>query len=235
MDGFRQDGFRTRIGTELVNEDNLKGFYMGDGATYIYRHGDEYLNVFPFGDWRKIPGITSYETDAPVPSPRKYGAHTRNESAFVGGVTDGRTGMTAMVVNRDGVHARKAWVMTNDYVLCLGAGIKTDSTLSLTTSVDQRKKRGELSYFQNNRWHTVNGTFKSNGKALRFYHDSTGYILMQQANSVAISEKAFRQLVRFYGILYSAAGRRGGCFFVYTSSERIAGFLSIPDITCRFG
>ena len=177
------------IGTELVNEDNLKGFYMGDGVTYIYRHGDEYLNVFPFWDWRKIPGIISYETDAPVPSPRKYGAHTRNESAFVGGVTDGRTGMTAMVVNRDGVHARKAWVMTDDNVLCLGAGIKTDSTLSLTTSVDQRKKRGELSYFQNNRWHTVNGTFKSNGKALRFYHDSTGYILMQQANSVAISEK----------------------------------------------
>ena len=55
------------IGTELVNEDNLKGFYMGDGATYIYRNGDEYLNVFPFWDWRKVPGITSYESDAPIP------------------------------------------------------------------------------------------------------------------------------------------------------------------------
>lgn len=177
------------IGTELVNEDNLKGFYMGDGATYIYRHGDEYLNVFPFWDWRKIPGITSYESDAPVPSPRSYGAHTRNESSFVGGVTDGHTGMTAMVLNRDGVHARKAWIMTDDYVLCLGAGIKTDSTLNLTTSIDQRKKRGELSYLENNRWNTVNGTFTATGKALRFYHDSTGYILMQPSNSVLISEK----------------------------------------------
>ena len=79
--------------------------------------------------------------------------------------------------------------MTDDYVLCLGAGIKTDSTLNLTTSIDQRKKRGELSYLENNRWNTVNGTFTATGKALRFYHDSTGYILMQPSNSVSISEK----------------------------------------------
>ena len=177
------------IGTELVNEDNLKGFYMGDGATYIYRNGDEYLNVFPFWDWRKIPGVTSYESDAPVPSPRNYGAHVRNETAFVGGVTDGHIGMTAMILNRDGVHARKAWVMTDEFVLCLGAGIRTDSTLSLTTSIDQRNKRGELSYFEDNRWTPVNGTFSASGKALRFFHHSTGYILMQPENSVAIAEK----------------------------------------------
>ena len=45
------------IGTELVNEDNLKGFYMGDGALYTYCRGDEYLNIFPFWDWRKIPAL----------------------------------------------------------------------------------------------------------------------------------------------------------------------------------
>lgn len=40
---------RRVIGTELVNEDNLKGYYLGDGATYYYVRGDEYLEVFPFG------------------------------------------------------------------------------------------------------------------------------------------------------------------------------------------
>lgn len=177
------------IGTELVNEDNLKGFYMGDGATYIYRNGDEYLNVFPFWDWRKIPGITSYESDAPVPSPRSYGAHTRNETAFVGGVTDGHTGMTAMMLNRDGLDACKSWVVTDELMLCLGAGIRSDSALSITTSIDQRMKQGALSYLDNGRWNPVNGTFTATGKALRFFHDSTGYILMQPENSVAISEK----------------------------------------------
>lgn len=187
------------IGTELVNEDNLKGFYMADGATYIYRKGDEYLNVFPFWDWRKIPGITSYESDAPVPSLRNYGDHTRNESPFVGGVTDGHTGMTAMVLNRDGLHARKSWVMTDKFVLCLGAGIATDSTLYITTSIDQRKKRGDLSYLKDNRWQTVDGTMKSEGKALRFFHDSTGYILMQPEHCVAISEKRSGRWSDFMG------------------------------------
>lgn len=187
------------IGTELVNEDNLKGFYMADGATYIYGRGDEYLNVFPFWDWRKIPGITSYEDEAPVPSLRNYGDHTRNESPFVGGVTDGRTGMTAMVLNRDGLHARKSWVMTDKFVLCLGAGIATDSTLYITTSIDQRKKRGDLSYLKDNRWHTVDGTMKSDGKALRFFHDSTGYILMQPEHCVAVAEKRSGRWSDFMG------------------------------------
>ena len=35
------------IGTELVNEDNLKGYYMADGALYTYVRGDEYHNIFP--------------------------------------------------------------------------------------------------------------------------------------------------------------------------------------------
>lgn len=33
------------IGTELVNEDNLKGYYMADGAVYTYIRGDEYHNI----------------------------------------------------------------------------------------------------------------------------------------------------------------------------------------------
>ena len=155
--------------------------------------------MFPFWDWRKVPGITSYESDAPIPSPRTYGAHVRNETTFVGGVTDGSTGMTAMILNRDGAHARKSWVITDDFVLCLGAGIQTDSTLNLATSIDQRLKQGELAYWENNRWNPVDGTVTITGKAPRFYHDSTGYILMQPENSVAISEKRSGRWSDFMG------------------------------------
>lgn len=172
------------IGTELVNEDNLKGFYMADGATYIYRTGNEYLNVFPFWDWRKIPGITCYESSDPVPVPRQYGDHTRNETNFAGGTTNGHTGMTAMILNRDGIHARKAWLTTDRFVLCLGAAIHTDSILPLTTSIDQRNKRGELLCLNDNQ---------------RFYHDSTGYILMQPADCIALSEKRTGRWADFMG------------------------------------
>ena len=47
------------VGTELINEDNLLGYYLGDGATFYYRRGDEYLDVFLLWDWRKVPGVTT--------------------------------------------------------------------------------------------------------------------------------------------------------------------------------
>ena len=56
------------IGTELVNEDNLKGYYMADGALYTYVYGDEYHNIFPFWNWRRIPGITTYDERPPQPA-----------------------------------------------------------------------------------------------------------------------------------------------------------------------
>lgn len=182
------------IGTELVNEDNLNGFYMGDGATYIYQKGDEYLNIFPLWDWRKIPGITSYESEAAIPRRKAL-----NQSSFVGGVTDGQTGMTTMVFNRDGIKAHKSWVLTKNFVLCLGAGIQSDSTLSLATSIDQRVKRGSLSYYKDQVWTPVNGTIQSMEKQARFFHDNTGYIVLQPDNCVAISEKRSGDWSEFMG------------------------------------
>lgn len=187
------------IGTELVNEDNLKGFYMGDGALYTYCRGDEYLNVFPFWDWRKIPGITSYESDAPVPAFYRYGEHVRNTTSFVGGVTDGQTGLTAMVLDRDGLTARKSWIFTDDYVLCLGAGIHSDSTLAITTSIDQRVKHGDLLRYAGGNWLPVQGSYVSSPEKLRFFHDNTGYILLQPSTCVAFSEKRSGRWCDFMG------------------------------------
>lgn len=178
------------IGTELVNEDNLKGYYLADGATYFYTRGDEYLNDFPFWDWRKVPGITSYESSAPLPRVgRKAG---RNNSDFVGGVTDGEYGLTAMELNRDGLKAHKAWVFTNDFVVCIGAGIQSDSLAAIATSIDQRMKRAQLLYMEGKQWKTVAGKKQDQPtKETRFFHDNTGYILLKgnEAQCVAQTEK----------------------------------------------
>lgn len=56
--------------------------------------------------------------------------------------------MTVMDFNKDGIQARKAWVMTDNFVLCLGAGIQSDSALTVTTSIDQRLKRDNLLVLQ---------------------------------------------------------------------------------------
>lgn len=173
------------VGTELINEDNLKGYYMADGATYIYQRGDEYLNIFPLWDWRKIPGITSYDTPGSIPTCN--GSQSRNQSAFVGGVTDGHFGMTAMKMNREGLKAHKSWVFTDQFIVCLGAGIQTDSNVVVATSVDQRIQHGNLLSIPS-----------SSGQ--RFYHDHTGYIFLQPTACAARIQKRAGQWHDFMGM-----------------------------------
>ena len=105
------------IGAELVNEENLSGYHLADGALYLYQGGDEYTDIFPVWDWRKIPGVTCAQTDIPAFKTSSI------ESDFVGGVSDGTHGCAALDYVRDGVVAKKAWFFGANSVVCLGAGI----------------------------------------------------------------------------------------------------------------
>lgn len=164
---------RQIIGTETLNGDNMKGFYSADGATYLYQDGREYLDIFPLWDWRKLPGVTSFDTDASVPvSP------ARNQSDFVGGLSNGQQGMTVMDLNRAGIQGSKAWIFTDNFVLCLGAGIKADSTLAVTTAIEQCHRRGDLLLLDDNVWRAIDGRKQVSGqKEARFFHHNTGYIV----------------------------------------------------------
>jgi len=49
----------------------------------------------------------------------------------------GLRGMTAMELDRDGLHAFKSWLFTEDFVVCLGTGLRSDSSLRVSTTVNQ--------------------------------------------------------------------------------------------------
>lgn len=169
------------IGGESGNGDNLQGYYLADGATYLYRTGGEYDNIYPCWDWRKLPGVTAYDATGLLPQ-LTWGSY-RNGSRFVGNVNDGADGLTALDLRRDGLTARKAWIFTPEYVLCLGAAIASDSSCAVTTSVEQRLKRGEVWILDGNRWKRAGAeTRRPIGPAgLRFFHDGNGYILWNEA------------------------------------------------------
>lgn len=189
------------IGTELVNEDNLKGYYMADGALYTYVRGDEYHNIFPFWNWRRIPGITTYESNAPIPDPNRTDA--RNKSSYVSGASYESTGITAMQLNRNGLTANKAWIFTNDYILCIGGNIQSDSTATILTSIDQRFKRGKVWSHQHK----------------RFFHDNTGYILLQADTCIALTEKKQGQWHDFMG-MYKPMIQEDEIFSIYLKHRK---------------
>ncbi|MCF6332386.1 MAG: polysaccharide lyase 8 family protein [Draconibacterium sp.] len=161
------------IGAESCNAENIQGYYMGDGATYLYQTGDEYRNIFPFWDWRKIPGTTTQQDDEilPVLTARGY----RIESNFVGGVSDGENGIAVMDYNRNGLKARKSWFMFDNKVVCLGAGISLSQGLLVTTSINQSFLKGDVEQKTNN---------NKSGKSLVFdwiLHDNIGYVFPVKA------------------------------------------------------
>lgn len=183
------------VGAEAGNGDNLKGYYLADGATYTYVDGDEYNNIFPCWDWRKIPGITSHQTNAPLKQLSWKGY--RNQSDFVGNVSDNKTGMTAMDFRRDGITAKKLWIFTDRYMLCIGTDINSDS--AVTTSIEQRIKKGDLYRLYGKYWRKAKRERLDNN--YKFYHNKTGYVFLQESRGWAVTEKktgAWKDIMAMY-------------------------------------
>ncbi|MGA3006346.1 MAG: polysaccharide lyase family 8 super-sandwich domain-containing protein [Opitutaceae bacterium] len=126
------------IGTEMVNSENLSGYHLAEGALYLYRRGDEYADIFPVWDWRKIPGVTCAQTDLPA-----FKTSSVN-SEFVGGVSDGLHGCAALDFSRGGITAKKAWFFCDRSVVCLGAGINGDSEAPVITTINQCLLHGSI-------------------------------------------------------------------------------------------
>lgn len=181
MASLKMHSCRT-IGSEHVNEDNIRGFYLGDGATYFYIDSDDYMDAFPFWDWRKVPGTTAFESTIPV---ELKGRGNRNSSTMVGGISDGLYGISAMDYARDNLYAKKAWFFTPDAVICLGADIHSDSLLHVTTAIEQRTARGQLYNVTNK--HPLSISEKTALRKARLFHDGIGYVMLQEGRLFAES------------------------------------------------
>lgn len=135
----------TRVkGSESLNGQNLSGYHLADGATYVYRTGEEYKDIFPLWNWRMLPGVTCAQHDGPMPG---FGSY-RLESDFVGAVTDGENGCAVLDYSRDGVFAKKAWFCCGDQVVCLGSGIRStaDVKAPIMTTINQCLLRGKVRF-----------------------------------------------------------------------------------------
>lgn len=138
---------RRVIGSESINHENLQGYHLGDGATYFYRKGDEYADLFPVWDWRKLPGVTCAQEPNDLPHFHTY----RIDRDFTGGVTNGAQGAAVLDYVRDGVFAHKAWFFDNDETVLLGEDITASDAEAIGTTINQCKRRGPVLVKRTNR------------------------------------------------------------------------------------
>ncbi len=189
------------IGGETVNSENLSGNHLSDGATFFYRTGDEYTDIFPVWNWHMIPGTTSLLDDAPltwvkpktekppaaagrtapkeqksdptVPPATPAPARQQKPSgtAFVGGACDGTRAAIAFDLDRNGLKAHKAYFYSNGMTLCLGAGISATGSAVALTTLDQCLLHGDIRLNET----TLHAPTDYIGEAKTITHDGLQY------------------------------------------------------------
>lgn len=171
MSSKRTDGFET------TNKENQRGYHTADGALYVYIDGDEYTDIFPVWDWRKLPGITAAQVNEPIPT-----SIERNKSDFAGGVSDGRDGVAAFELAHGGVNAKKSWFFFNGRILCLGAGITSALDAPVVTTFNQSLARGTVTAQRNGDKPMTVGSRTEIPSLSWAWHDKIGYVFPTPAN-----------------------------------------------------
>lgn len=120
---------------ESINGENLKGALLNDGVALVQRTGKEHRDIEAIWNWAMLPGTT---TDTTINPASRQSFSAVNHSAFVGQVSDGLQGISAMAYNRLNVKANKSYFFVDDMLVALGAGVETPDTKNVVTTVDQR-------------------------------------------------------------------------------------------------
>ncbi len=142
----------SRIGKfESINNENTKGWYLGDGMTYIYNSTDrsQYVNYFNLVNMQRLPGTTVDVLSRSIMNTGNYGLFgiPVNAQDWTGGASlNGTYGVAGMhLVSEIGsLEARKSWFMFDDEVVALGAGISMTEERAAETIIENRNSLKDL-------------------------------------------------------------------------------------------
>ncbi len=170
---------------EASTGDNQNGWYISDGAIYIYTDGNNYdAEYFNNASMYKIPGTTAseaYRNSDPSLS-NKF-----NVSPFAGGVTNGVYGVSVYALEyqkgnnviKTDTKANKSYFLFDNEIVAVGSGISDGTGSVLYTVVDNRLWRendkltssgNELSL--NNTYVTTNNLHFTNMGGYVFFEDT---------------------------------------------------------------
>lgn len=161
---------------ESGNGEGLQNLHLADGVNLIQQRGNEYTDIQPIWDWRRLPGTTTEQAAYSLKPPTDWGVS--GSTGFAGGVSDGRNGATALDYAQRNVKARKAWFFFDDVEVAMGSGIDaTAATSEVITTINQTFQKGTAT------WATTSGSLGilSSGTTARsdlswVLHDGVGYV-----------------------------------------------------------
>ena len=141
---------------EAINNENMDGWYQGDGMIYIYTDGYDYnYSFFNYVDPYKLPGTTVSTVPRTV---ENLSGSILGSSAFVGGVESGKYGLAVFELgygsnkyHTSDLTAKKSYFMFDNEIVAVGSGIKDSSGYEVRTIIENR-------IWRNSDTLTVNGS-----------------------------------------------------------------------------
>ncbi|ALC80364.1 MULTISPECIES: polysaccharide lyase 8 family protein [Bacillus] len=125
---------------ESINGENLKGWYTGEGMTYLYNNDTAQYSdgYWPTVNPYRLPGTTVDTRQRTNSSGHAYASSKR----WVGGTemqgTYGVSGMTLDAYNST-LDAKKSWFMFDDEIVAVGSGITSTDQRTIETIIENRK------------------------------------------------------------------------------------------------
>lgn len=181
------------------NGEGIRSEHLSDGATTIFQTSNEYENIFPIWDYRKVPGTTALPLPWPNPKTvvnfdyRTIFSWSTNPQSFVGGVSDGLYGFTSMEILKRGIHEKKSYFFNDDGVMVLGSDLSCkENCAGLSTTVEQNWLDGAVIRQSNST--PIEGKIllpfeKVSEKINWVYHHKTLYLIQNAPLSILSNQK----------------------------------------------
>jgi chondroitin AC lyase len=188
---------------ETGNGQGLQSLYLGSGVTQIDVTGNEYANIFPIWNWRRLPGTTVEQNTLSLTPTASWGVP--GTSTYAGGVSNNTYGCEAFSYTQGNVSALKSWFYFDNEFVALGAGINApNATSPVITTLNQCLLTSSVTYAT-----TTGGTQSlssgtaNSGNLSWVYQGGVGYLFPSPPSSATIM--AIAQSGTWYSINTAAS------------------------------
>ena len=119
---------------EAMNGENLKGWYTGDGAYYLYDGVNDYKDYWRDVDYYYIPGTTEIKMDMEVLDAQRNFESSFVEDKVAYGISEGENGLVAMeFLNwNERLKSRKSWALIDSKIIFIETDIESEEKVYTT-------------------------------------------------------------------------------------------------------